>query len=410
MPSARFAWLLAASLASLAAAQVGGAQAGGAQGEVAHVEVAQGGKKGGKSPGTGEGGEEKLEAAPVKVNIGAVPKSTDEAIVKNAEKSKKESEALSTELGGDFHCAQGTTVAIRAEEPLDRIQDLVRVAETMLVELSADLGVDPIKDLWAARLGPFQVYCLKSKASLSDALPYLEKRFPRHNLKSGRSMLLDIGRFIFETPSPLAGGEVDDYEHTLGHWMGQLTLYFLVRPMTAAPEKTDLEVLESESISWLSEGCAMYAAVRFLGSNRTYCVTDAKYVGKIAIANKDLDTAYRLVCLEMANGDEKSKDFALLTKSDTNALDYLDLAKSWSFFDWMMRDENRPKLVAVLKGMRSGSFAASLKKNAGMSLEDLEAKWKAFVTEEYGGKKKAAAPPAKGKAEKPDKKPPKSKP
>jgi hypothetical protein len=366
------------------------------------------GGKGGKK------GEEAPEAAPVKVNVGAAPKATDEAIARNAEKLAKEAESISAELGGEFHGAQGTAISIRAEEPLERVQALVRLGEAMLVELAADLSVDPIKDLWAQRLGPFHFYFFKSKDAFRDALEtVLEKRFPRHNLKTDRAHLIDIGRFIRDLPSPLYAGEVQDYEHKIAHMVGQLSLVFLVRPggaPRAAADKSDAEVIESEQITWLKEGCAMYASVRFVGSNQAYCVTNAKYVGSIAIANKDLDTAYRLVCVEMAKGDEKSKDFALLTRTETNALDYLDLAKSWSFFDWMMRDDNRPKLLATLKGMRSASFQASLKKNAGLSLDDLEAKWKAFVIEDYGGKRKTTTPPSKGKPEDPGKKGPKSKP
>jgi hypothetical protein len=140
--------------------------------------------------------------------------------------------------------------------------------------------------------------------------------------------------------------------------------------------------------------------VRFVGANRVYCVSDTRYVGKTGMADKDLDTSYKLVCLEIAQGEEdKAKDFASLIKTEQNALNYLDLAKSWSFCDWMMRAENRPKFLAVMAGMRYSSFQTSVKNNLGWSLSDLESEWKKFVIGEYGGKKKTAPadPKAKGK-------------
>lgn len=359
--------------------------------------VAQGGK-GGKRPDPTEDGEG--EPAAVKVNVGAVPKAVNDAIAKYAEKSAKEAADLTAELGGDFNAAQSLTIALRAEEPLDRIKELVQLSETMLAELCADLQVDPVKDLWAAKLGPMNFYYFKSKASFNDAYPFLTKRFPSHKLASQKQRILDTGRFIREMPSPLAGGEVLDYEYQLAHVIGQTALFFTVRAagIASAQSKEDGEILQAESLSWLMEGCAMYSSVRFLGSNRTYCVSDSKYVGNIAMADKDLDSAYRLVCVEMADGEEKSKDFALLNRTETNALDYRDLAKSWSYFDWMMRDENRPKLIAILKGMRQGSFEASLKKNGGMSLADLESAWKKFVLDDYSGKKPAPVVTGKDKA------------
>ncbi len=342
-------------------------------------------------------------------SLGPAPKGVDEAIKANVDRGKKEAEILSSSLGGDFNVVQGPTVAIRAEESIERLSELVRIAETIVETLSTDLEVDKMKDLWAGKRGPFNVYYFKSKSSFGDALrEYLEKRYPSHSLAQQRPILLDIGRFIYETPSPLSGGHIEgDFEFDLAHKLGQTILLYTARlgprfpglPKDKERDKNDEDTMEGEHLSWLTEGFAMYSSVRFFSANRNYCVTNAKYVGNIAIADKDVDTAYRLVCLEMAQGDEKSKDFATLTRTENNSLDYLDLAKAWSFFDWMMEAENRPTLVKVIKGMRGpNSFAKSLKVNGGMSLSDLEQKWRDWVIDAYGRKKKApssAKPPGK---------------
>lgn len=385
-------------------------------------------------PSGGDDGTASAEKTATKVNIGAVPKGVDEAIKKNEDKVKKEAEKISGQVGGEFHGAQGLCLAIYAEEPADRLRQLVRMSDTMVFELAKDLEVEPLDDLWAKRFGPFNAYCFKSKATFGDAYrEYLEKRFPSHGLNRNRQGIIDTGRFIMSGPSPLAGGEVDDYEGSLAHWMGQTVITYMMRmgppfknvkaavpteggtggskeqidgpeqddgppkPLPVKPqEKKDKdEALEKEELSWLTEGFAIYASVRFIGANRTYCVSDTKYVGSIAVADKDRDTAYKLICYEVANGTEdKGKDFALLTKTDNNALGYVDLAKSWSFFDFMMRPENRPKLIATLKGMRGPvSFERSLKLATGWSLSDLETNWKKYAMDEYGGKKKKPTGP-----------------
>ncbi|MBI3819231.1 MAG: hypothetical protein HY286_11105 [Planctomycetes bacterium] len=395
---------------------------------LASTSLAQGGKKPGPAPpkpgSGGDDGTASKDKTPVKVNIGAVPKGVDEALKKNEDKTKAEAAKVSAQIGADFHGAQGPSIAIYAEEPIDRLQQLVRISETFVAELSHDLEVEPFKDLWAQRLGPFNFYCFKSKSTFGDAYrEYLEKRFPSHGLNHSRALNLETGRFIREVPSPLAAGEIVQYESTLAHLIGQTISFFVMRegppfpskaaaatpteggdeptkptdapkPLTPTPkDKTEDKELEKEELSWLMEGFAMYCSVRFTGSNQMYCVTNSQYVGSLAIADKNKDTAYRLICCEIAQGvEDKAKDFSLLTHTDTNALTYIDLAKSWSFYDWMMRPENRPKLVAVMKGMRGPhSFAASLKMNAGMSTQQLEEQWKAFVMKEYvGGKKKPA--------------------
>lgn len=375
--------------------------------------------QGGKSPG-GKGKPEPagdaVEGA-VKVNVTPPPKAVDDAIAKNAEKMKAEAAQISERIGSDVAGAQGLTVAIRAEEPQARVNQLTKLGDAMVFELAGDFGLDPVKDLWPGKLGPFHMFCFKTKSSFGDAhREFLEKRFPSHQLEPQRKRHLEIGRFIAQSPSPLAAGEIDAYEYSIAHWLGQEFVFSIITlgaPSTAkkpapptgdtpeakaAAEKRELEIRQREHLSWLLEGFAIYTSVRFLGANRTYCVSDTKYIGKIGTADKDLDTSYRLVCLEMAQGEEeKAKDFATIVKTENNSLNYLDLAKAWSFCDWMMHPDNRVKFLAVMAGMRMSSFQTSLLTNMGWTLSDLETNWKKFVLEEYGGKKKPPAPAPKGK-------------
>jgi hypothetical protein len=369
--------------------------------------------------------EEKKEE-PSKFTGSPPPKAVDEAISKNADKMKKDCQTLSEKMGSEVHGAQGTMIAITLEEPTERATSLTKMGEAMVYELAPELDVDPLQDLWAKNKGPFNLYLFKTKASFGDAYrEFLEKRFASYGLagENERKRILEIGRFIREEPGPLGGGEVTNYEEHLAHMVGQMVAHYMAngrpllkqvktgddgKPAYTGPTKEEIEQMKGEQQAWLHEGFAMYCSVRFVGRNAVYCVSDSRYVGKTGMADKDLDTSYRLVCLEMAQGEEdKAKDFATIIKTETNALNYLDLAKSWSFFDWMMRPENRANLSAVMKGMRNGSFQGSLKRNTGMSLSDLESKWKEFVLKEYGGKKKSTPPDPKNK--KPDPKDPKKK-
>ncbi|MFN0206278.1 MAG: hypothetical protein ACKVS6_08180 [Planctomycetota bacterium] len=394
--------------------------------------LAQGGKKPGPSGDDGTSG----EAAPVKVNITGTPKGVDEAIKKNDDKIKKECEKLSGQIGADFHGAQGLTIAIFAEDPTDRIQQLVRMADSMVFDLAKDFGVDAVADLWAKRAGPFYMYHFKSKSSFTDACRgYLDKRHASHGLGKNLAGFQDVGGLILAFPSPLASDwELDNIESEIAHRIGQTFMTYVSRVGPRFPEPkplaTDGEAAadgpstgeapkpmkpgekepEIEQIEWLTEGMAMYSAIRFTGSNSMYCITNAKYAGGIAIADKNRDTAYRLICLEIAQGTEdKGKDFAQLTKTDLNALTFLDLAKSYSFIDWAMQPAHREKFVATFKGMRGQrSFATSLKRATGWTLSDLEDNWKKYVLEEYGGKKKKPTAPDP-KAKDPKAKDPKKK-
>lgn len=392
----------------------------------------QGGKKPGPTPGGDDG--TAGEAAPVKVNVGGTPKGVDEAIKKNADKIEKECKKITDQIGADFHGAQGLTLTIFSEEPADRIQQLVRMGEAMLFELAKDFEVDPVADLWAKRSGPFYMYHFKSKSSFTDACRgYLDKRHASHGLNP--SAFQDVGGLILPFPSPLSAMWANEnVESKMAHRIGQMFMEYLSRVGPRFPEpkaeakdgetapdgpatgeapkplKPGEKEPEIEQTEWLTEGMAMYSAIRFTGVNALYCIANANYAGGIAIADKNRDTAYRLICLEIAQGTEdKGKDFALLTKTDLNALSFLDLAKSYSFIDWAMLPANRAKFVATFKGMRGGrSFATSLKKAQGWTMADLEDNWKKYVLEEYGGKKKKPAAPDP-KAKDPKAKDPKKK-
>jgi hypothetical protein len=401
--------------------------------------LAQGGKPK-PGPKGGDDGTSGAEAAPVKINTSGIPKGVPEAIKNNTEKMKKECEKISGQIGAEFHGAQGPTVALYSEDPQDRVQKLVEMSESIIFDLSKDFQIDPLADLWAKRMGPFNMFHFKSKGSFTDACRgYLDKRFPSHSLGKNPGAFQDVGGYITPLPSPIAcDWEQNNIESAMAHRIGQTFAIYVARlgprfaepkpevkegdgapptdppkePTTGDPPKplnpNAQKEPEREELAWLEEGMAMYTAIRFTGVNAMFCITDTKYVGAIAIADKNRDTAYRLICIEIANGTEdKAKDFAQLTKTDLNALTFIDLAKSYSLFDWLMRAENRPKIVQTMKGMRGGvTFAASLKKATGWSMSEFESQWKKFVLDEYQnkGKKKPSAPTPDPKGKDPKKK------
>ena len=287
----------------------------------------------------------------------------------------------------------------------------------MVYELAPELDVDPLQDLWAKNKGPFNLYLFKTKASFGDAYrEFLEKRFASYGLagENERKRILEIGRFIREEPGPLGGGEVTNYEEHLAHMVGQMVAHYMAngrpllkqvktgddgKPAYTGPTKEEIEQMKGSSRRG-SRGLrhVLLGALRWAERRLTASAT-ADMWEKTGMADRTSDTSYRLVCLEMAQGEEdKAKDFATIIKTETNALNYPDLAKSWSFFDWMMRPENRANPSAVMKGCATAPSRARSSATPGCHSRISSRSGREFVLKEYGGKKKSTPPDPKNKS------------
>ncbi len=148
---------------------------------------------------------------------------------------------------------------------------------------------------------------------------------------------------------------------------------------------------------WLSEGVAYYISFEFLGRNGVTCkafdVERSGYVKRqakrdqgektIGIARREL---YNEVALKAGRPIEQ------LALRDLVVMDDADLAKSWSFFDYIARKEGeagqRWLRSAGRHGWETSTFIAKWREDAtkilgvdpSRAFKDVEERWKAFAT------------------------------
>jgi hypothetical protein len=125
---------------------------------------------------------------------------------------------------------------------------------------------------------------------------------------------------------------------------------------------------------WLSEGFAVYSAVRFGGKNTTYCYTVDVYAGKLGKASKGEDTAYNLICRESAQ-DKSDTPIVELNAKKLNQLDDKDLAKGYSLSKLFLEKEPEAGM-AFLRLYDAKSIARCLKATFRMTPAEFDAHWR----------------------------------
>ena len=162
--------------------------------------------------------------------------------------------------------------------------------------------------------------------------------------------------------------------------------------------QTYIEAWKGAVPAWLEEGFAFWVSTSHVGRNTAYCLTMTEY-GKGSVADKDLDTAYVVVCRELAN-EKKNRPFRELAVRGLNLLDYQDLAQGWATVRYIV--EGHPD--AFLKFFKSYNVkdqAKTLQDAFGVTPEQFDEGWQDWVLknlqvdEKKGKEKKGKEEPKK---------------
>lgn len=317
----------------------------------------------GASPGLAQGKKDpkaKKPAAPAPVSAdAAIEKAVDAALAANFDADSAEAKKLGEILGEPPTVASSAHVSVKGRVSREEARDALIVAETAYAGLNEFFGWPPTKDVILRGLGK-KLHCffLPDAATMREALPYVEATYGRIDAQLRKSVETGGGLAAGGTrPCAMSKVEGPIKTHVL-HQLGQVYV----------------DSITGDAAPFLHEGFGIYVAVRWGGKNTTYCSELGKYVGSVDKATKGQDTAYLLLCQEAA---ENKNDATLetLAAKKLNALDDVDLAKSFSFVR-MLLETNADQGKSFLKLYDVKNFARTVKASFGMTAAELDAHWR----------------------------------
>lgn len=286
----------------------------------------------------------------------------------NTDADAKIADELFDFFGQKFSVATSEHFSLRAQMPMEEVHRHLALAERLFVTCNKLFDLEPGFRHWQ---GQYLMFHVKQKGTYNDLIEWLDKHVTEFDAEQ-KKFFKDGGGLIDTVPNPL-GARVEGslpYERGIAHWVGQTYIDWLA--FAAAPP-------------WLSEGFAAYTAVNEFGANEIYCSTNTKYANNVEMADKNKDSAYKLICLDLVAGAlDDPHVFADMAAKSLNQLDYADLAKGWSLCDFFMREHpaDFKKFVQNLR-RHNGDSLLCLKETLGWTAEDLDSNWKEYVNANY---------------------------
>lgn len=305
----------------------------------------------------------------------------------------EEGKALGEQLGVDIGVAASKHFALRIQGEQKLADEQLAYCEQIYAALCQTFGLPLEKPLWN---GQANFYIFADEANFLDAFAFLDRKWAKlysFESEEEKKRLRSGGRFVrvhSRNPAKFASlnaGFIDIpwqayYANTIG---------MLVSANFAGPHR-----VPDRYTNWLDEGIAIWSSITYHGENLLYRVTNAKYDGKSAIANKNADSAYKLVCKEMASGILEQKPFSQLANTELNDLDYKDLAKCWSLTSFLI-ELHLDKFVELQREMRNPELPEGenpelavrrhverkLQKVFGWTPDQLDQEWAKYVKARY---------------------------
>lgn len=312
------------------------------------------------------------------------PPEIDDFVKEGAERAEEDSKVkndLEGHFGQKFSAASSKSFQFAVQMPPEEADFHVYVAEKSLFDANAMFDLPPGTQAWQGR---FMIFHAKQKGTYTDMVDWLDKNVAEIKPETkkffkdggGLSTMTQKGPLCahYETNVPL--------KNAIPQWIGN----FYVTAVSRGGAR-----------EWLQQGFGMYLAIHQFGVSLLTFVTETKYENTVEIADKNSDSAYRLICWDIVNGkfaeDGESKAWSELRTKDLNSLDYADLAKCWSLVDFFMT-EHREKFQEYVR--KCGGYKdeeEALRAVFGWDGAALDDAWAEFVKTNYEKVPQTKAPP-----------------
>lgn len=335
----------------------------------------------------------KARSAPEIGNVDAEIAPFIEKIKENTQADADAAKLLSDELGLPFRSVTTEHFALRTMMSPDESAKIATFCEKIFAKCHKLFDLKIGTRLWQ---GQFLLFRVKTKPNFGQLVDYIYKEFPGSVDLEQKAEWIERGSLNAAMPVPLAAGyEVElPLDHAMAHVIPSFWMEWFSRG-AARP--------------WLTEGFAAYMAIAEFGANELNFTSLSKYANRVEMADKDSDSAYQQICIDVINGTvdvsgsvggTSSADpysWIEMSRKDLNSLDYVHLAKAWSVTDFFIREHMDQFKAYIAKLPFHKEEEECLKQTFGWTAADLDREWSDFVKRTY---KPAAAAPANPKDKK----------
>jgi hypothetical protein len=285
-----------------------------------------------------------------------------------AEEDGKVKVELEGYFGQKFSAASSRSFQLAVQMPPEEADFHVRVAEKCLYDANMMFDMPESTVAWGGR---FMIFHVLQKGTFVDLVDWLDKNVAeikpetKKFFKDGGGLVTGTSKgplcAHYETNVPL--------KNAIPQWIGNIYISGYSR---------------GGAREWLQQGFGMYLAIHEFGVSLMTFVTEKKYENAVELADKNSDSAYKLICHDIIAGRFETKHpWNEIRVKNLNALDYVDLAKCWSMVDFLMT-EKREEFKEFLKicGTVEDEEEA-MRKALGMDGHALDQAWEQFVLANY---------------------------
>lgn len=286
-------------------------------------------------------------------------------------------------FGQKFSAASSKSFQFAVQMPPDEADLHVRIAEKSLFDANEMFDLDPSTQPWQGR---FMIFHVLQKGTFVDMVDWLDKNVAeikpetKKFFKDGGGLSSNTAKgplcAHYETNVPL--------RNAIPQWIGNFYIQAVSRGGTR---------------EWMRQGFGMYLAIHEFGVSMMTFVTETKYENAVELADKNSDSAYKLICRDIIDGrfKEDSKAWNDLRMKGLNALDFVDLAKCWSLVDFFMTEHREKYKEYVAAVGRYEDEEEALRAVFGWDGAQLDELWAEFVKTNYEAVPQTKAPPKKPK-------------
>lgn len=298
----------------------------------------------------------KKGGAPAAAPSGAL----DAAIARNAARDAEEAKRLGAVLGDAPTVLSSPHFSLKGAISRELARDTLAMAEQAYAELNGTFGKGPEEPVFSLGFGrKLHVFFLKESGAARDLVPYLEEAYGKLDPWLKEDLKKNAGGLAANGGYPIAVTQTTvDVKTYVLHQLGQAYIDSLVGG--GAP--------------WLTEGFAVYTALRFAGKNNTFCYNPDTYAGNVGRSKKGEDSSYALLAKESAQ-DKSDTPIEALNAKKLNQLDDKDLAKAFTLVRAMLEREPDEGL-AFLRLYDAKALARVIKAAYGLTPAEFDARWR----------------------------------